>query len=471
MLHRSRTIALCIFAAALAVMLAVSCRGNSGEHEHGVDVVVAEEPTPLPEFPLETIAYTVDTEPPVWFTPEPYVTLAPGETPDPNATPAPAVTSAPGTTHQATAAPTQEYVPAGYLTTWEKTRLVNFRHRLADDYVPHDLVNARAFFGDVCDTKLDTTKIQYEVAVQAKKMFEAAARDGVTGKYRINNAYRTQTLQWQMWNERVAQNPYYGADPYTYPVGTMPGNASEHCAGLALDITCVSYPSTDNGFANTAEGRWLRDNSYRYGFILRYPSDKAHITGVHYESWHFRYVGESLAREIHSRGICLEEYYGEVPENTPKPTSTPRPTGAPTGAPGNTPTPTPWHTSSPTATPRPSSAPTGAPTGAPTAAPTATPYAPPTPTAGYTEAPTPAPTATPAPTPAPSPTPVPTNTPVPGNTPVPTLPPPPTHAPTPTPTPTPNPTPSPTPTPTPAPTPAPTAAPSEPGDDGADFTA
>ena len=148
MLHRSRTIALCIFAAALAVMLAVSCRGNSGEHEHGVDVVVAEEPTPLPEFPLETIAYTVDTEPPVWFTPEPYATLAPGETPDPNATPAPAVTSAPGTTHQATAAPTQEYVPAGYLTTWEKTRLVNFRHRLADDYVPHDLVNARAFFGN-----------------------------------------------------------------------------------------------------------------------------------------------------------------------------------------------------------------------------------------------------------------------------------------------------------------------------------
>ena len=447
MLHRSSTIALCIFIAALAVLLAVSCRGNNGEHVYDVEVLISEEPTALPDFPLETIAYTVDTEPPVYFTPEPYVTLAPGETPDPNATPAPAVTPAPGTTHQATSAPTQENVPAGYLTTWEKTRLVNFRHRLADDYVPHDLINARSFFAGVCDTKLDTTKIQYEVAVQAKKMFEAAGREGVPHKYRINNAYRTQRLQWEMWNERVAQNPYYGADPYSYPVGTMPGNASEHCAGLALDITCVNYPYTDNGFGNTQEGKWLRDNSYRFGFILRYPSDKTHITGVHYESWHFRYVGEELARELRSRGICLEEYYGEIPASTPKPTSTPRPTASPTGA-GHTPTPTPWHTSSPTATPRPTSAPTYAPTAAPTNAPT---YAPTSePTAWPTAAPTSEPTA--GPTEAPTPTPAPTSTPTP--------------APTPTPTPTPRP-PLPTPVPPPTQTPAPTAAPSEPGENAA----
>ena len=49
-------------------------------------------------------------------------------------------------------------------------------------------------------------------------------------------------------------------------------------------------------------------NCYKYGFILRYPSDKSDITGISYEPWHYRYVGKDVAQEIHDKGICLEEY-------------------------------------------------------------------------------------------------------------------------------------------------------------------
>ena len=53
---------------------------------------------------------------------------------------------------------------------------------------------------------------------------------------------------------------------------------------------------------------WLQENSYKYGFIFRYPGNKTHITNVAEEVWHYRYVGKEAAAEIHERGICLEEY-------------------------------------------------------------------------------------------------------------------------------------------------------------------
>lgn len=427
---KKSTVVMLIALLAIAALLFAACGGRN-------EVIDVDAQTPEPEFPEETVSYVIETEPPGgWFMP----TMAPEHTPEPGATPAPA-----------TPVPTQEVIPEGYMSMWEKTRLVNFKHRLADDFVPHDMVNAMEFFKGVAECKLDTTKIQYEVAVHAKEMFRAAANEGVPHSYRINNAYRTMNLQWQMWNERLAQNPSYGANPYKYPVGTMPGNASEHCAGLALDITCVNYPYTDNGFGNTAEGRWLRENAHRFGFILRYPAEKANITGVHFESWHFRYVGKELSGIIHSRGICLEEYYGEIPEVS---FATPRPaTAAPDRTPAPTAAPTPRLTSAPTA--RPTYAPTPAPTAVPTGLPTAVPTG--LPTAAPTEAPTQTPasdTAAPQITPAPTqaPTPKPTEAPTPAPTPKPT------EAPTPRPTEAPTPLPTAQPTPKPTEAPAPTGA-------------
>ena len=61
-------------------------------------------------------------------------------------------------------------------------------------------------------------------------------------------------------------------------------------------------------FIKPATQKWLMKNSYKYGWILRYPSSKSSITGIIYEPWHYRYVGKKAAKEIHNSGVCLEEY-------------------------------------------------------------------------------------------------------------------------------------------------------------------
>ena len=78
--------------------------------------------------------------------------------------------------------------------------------------------------------------------------------------------------------------------------------------GLALDIVTPDYQSLDDGFADTAAAKWLKDNSYKYGFILRYPKGKEDITGVIFEPWHFRYVGVEAATDITKNNLTLEEY-------------------------------------------------------------------------------------------------------------------------------------------------------------------
>ena len=73
---------------------------------------------------------------------------------------------------------------------------------------------------------------------------------------------------------------------------------------MAVDIT-----STDRNTQNPSViWEWLMKNSYKYGFILRYPEDKEKITNTIYEPWHYRYVGKTAAKEIYERQICLEEY-------------------------------------------------------------------------------------------------------------------------------------------------------------------
>ena len=86
---------------------------------------------------------------------------------------------------------------------------------------------------------------------------------------------------------------------------------SEHQAGLAVDIVDKSYQLLDEGQEKTAVQQWLMEHCAEYGFILRYPTEKSALTGVGYEPWHYRYVGEEAAGEIMRQGLCLEEYLGE----------------------------------------------------------------------------------------------------------------------------------------------------------------
>lgn len=129
----------------------------------------------------------------------------------------------------------------------------------------------------------------------------AAADDEAGLALASNSAYRSYAAQ---------QNIYDGDDLST----ARPG-FSEHQTGLVMDIGAESGEcSLVQCFGDTEEGIWLRDNAYRFGFILRYPADKTAVTGYEYEPWHFRYVGLDLANEMHERGVTtLEEFFGLPP--------------------------------------------------------------------------------------------------------------------------------------------------------------
>lgn len=86
---------------------------------------------------------------------------------------------------------------------------------------------------------------------------------------------------------------------------------SEHNVGLALDIREFNDSAISSNFLNTPAGAWMSDHAHEYGFILRYPAGKGHITGYDFEAWHFRYVGVDLATTLYTTGQTLEEYYGK----------------------------------------------------------------------------------------------------------------------------------------------------------------
>ena len=91
---------------------------------------------------------------------------------------------------------------------------------------------------------------------------------------------------------------------------TRPGT-SEHQSGLCCDMH--NLPTSTSAFDNTPEAKWLAANAHRFGFILRYPPNTQHITGIKHESWHFRYVGRTAATEMYEKGLTLEEYLGDYP--------------------------------------------------------------------------------------------------------------------------------------------------------------
>ncbi len=118
----------------------------------------------------------------------------------------------------------------------------------------------------------------------------------------ISSGYRSYYTQKTLYNNYVARDGVANADTYSARAGH-----SEHQTGLAFDLNTI-----DESFANTKEGKWVSDNCYKYGLILRYPKGKDNITGYMYESWHLRYVGVELATKLYNNGnwITLEEYYG-----------------------------------------------------------------------------------------------------------------------------------------------------------------
>jgi D-alanyl-D-alanine carboxypeptidase len=161
------------------------------------------------------------------------------------------------------------------------------------DYTPGDLVEV-----PVAHTWTPLMRAEASDAVVA--LFQAASAEAGLS-LASNSAYRSYSTQVDL---------YAGDDNLT----ARPGY-SEHQTGLTMDIGAASGNcSLRTCFTDTPEGAWLRDNAWRFGYLLRYPADKTAVTGYDFEPWHFRYIGVDLATEMHNTGVTtLEEFFGLPP--------------------------------------------------------------------------------------------------------------------------------------------------------------
>ena len=128
----------------------------------------------------------------------------------------------------------------------------------------------------------------------------------------ICSAYRTREYQAMLYQNKVERLMATGlsereAAPLAALEVARPGT-SEHELGLAVDIVDINHQALDQSQEKTATQQWLMENSWQYGFILRYPNGTTGITGYLYEPWHYRYVGQTAAEQIKQLGITLEEY-------------------------------------------------------------------------------------------------------------------------------------------------------------------
>ena len=132
----------------------------------------------------------------------------------------------------------------------------------------------------------------------------------------VVSAYRDFDHQTRNYNRKVNYylNKGYSradAEKEAATVVAVPGT-SEHQLGLAVDIIDNRLWDLVEAQENQPAQKWLLENSWRYGFIFRYPKDKLDITGIIYEPWHYRYVGRELAEEIYNTGLTFEEYLASL---------------------------------------------------------------------------------------------------------------------------------------------------------------
>jgi len=173
------------------------------------------------------------------------------------------------------------------------------------------LVNSSHYVPEWYTMELKTVENQYQVSTACYsaliKMLSDMESEGIT--WTITSAYRTIDNQRGILAERTREYEEQGDDYNTAyykarQTVALPGT-SEHHLGLAVDM------------GGTEALSWLHEHCWEYGFIVRYRGEKAHITGIIDEPWHFRYVGIDVAMDMKDSDLCLEEYLGAVPVETP----------------------------------------------------------------------------------------------------------------------------------------------------------
>lgn len=193
-----------------------------------------------------------------------------------------------------------------------------------DGYDELILVNADNYIPDDYEVELVTVQGKYKLdqkAAQHAIDFVAAA--GKAGfDMRLCSGYRTVEKSRELYNRKVNQYisaGYAEADAEREAARwVVPPGTSEHHTGLAMDLVSAEYwaehSDLEHEYENYDSFKWMVEHCAEYGFILRYPKDKQDITGITYEPWHYRYVGEVAATYIMENGLCLEEYLEQQSE-------------------------------------------------------------------------------------------------------------------------------------------------------------
>ena len=184
----------------------------------------------------------------------------------------------------------------------ELLTLVNYKNKIPDDWKV-DLVSLN-----------DQQSIDQRAYQELKNMLNDAKKEGVN--IIVCSSYRTYDKQKELFVNKVKE---YLKEGYGYneaqeaaSMWVAKPNTSEHQLGLAVDLVSKKNQRLDDSQERTAEQQWLIKNCWRYGFILRYPSNKSDLTKVGYEPWHYRFVGKEHAKKITEQGVCLEEYLNNL---------------------------------------------------------------------------------------------------------------------------------------------------------------
>lgn len=191
--------------------------------------------------------------------------------------------------------------------------MVNKSMFLDEDFTPKNLVKMKSIKLDKEGNNTNggvrqvdgTWQLREECAEALVELCDAARAEG--HELYLKSGYRSYYKQAVMYENRIKK---YGYDDGWV---TKPG-ASDHQTGLGCDVVPKKW--TDRGMnenmAKEPETQWMAENCARFGFILRYPSDKEDITEINYEPWHLRYVGVPAATYIMDNGLCLEEFYDQL---------------------------------------------------------------------------------------------------------------------------------------------------------------
>ena len=181
--------------------------------------------------------------------------------------------------------------------------LVNKENMLSIDYIPKNMYIVDNNENNFRNYLIDNIKpmLRIEVKPYIEKLIYDANNNGIN--IIVDSAFRSGNYQQMILDKLISEK---GNE--AYKLIALPG-ASEHQTGLAVDFAIYENDIyNDDIKEDDKEAIWLKDNAWKYGFILRYPKGKEDITGFSFEPWHYRFVGLELALELYQTNLTLEEY-------------------------------------------------------------------------------------------------------------------------------------------------------------------